>query len=150
MVDPSPLGFVTLIGWGLFRGGTHRSKRIITFNMHMKQSGETLEVQNKCAEIKISAERKAGESIKEGQEKGEIYTKEMGRPQKVSNDTILNSSDAPIRLPELGITHDESSRWQTIADMPEKYIVEVYSSSSIDFKCFLNSGESSCPCAVTA
>jgi len=73
-------------------------------------------MQNKCAEIKIRAERRAGELIKEGQENGTIADK--GRPKLISNDTIINSKAMPARLPELDITLDESSRWQTLAEMP--------------------------------
>ena len=76
------------------------------------------EMQNKCAEIKIRAERRAGELLKEGQEKGEILTQDSGRPQKVLHDAIHNNQ--PKTLRELGIEPTQSHRFQTLADMPEE------------------------------
>lgn len=68
--------------------------------MYAKQAGETLEVQNQIAEIKIRAERKAGELIKE-------------MPKAKNQNSATNT------LLEAGISHIQSSRWQTVAEIPE-------------------------------
>lgn len=56
-----------------------------------------------ATEIKVRAERKAGEMLAE-------MPKINGRPQKASTDT---------RLSDLGISYDQSSRWQKLAAVPE-------------------------------
>jgi hypothetical protein len=67
--------------------------------LYTKQAGEGLEMQNWCAEIKLRAERRAGELLKE-------------------RATDLHPVSRERRLPE-GISHIKSHRWQTIADLPE-------------------------------
>lgn len=75
-----------------------------------------LEAQNYAAEIKIRAERKLGELLAE--------TVIAHRPPKVSDHTTLT---------ELGISRDESSRWQQMASIPEpvfeQYIAETKATS---------------------
>ncbi|MGD2111665.1 MAG: MT-A70 family methyltransferase, partial [Phycisphaerae bacterium] len=78
---------------------------------YSKQAGESLEMQNDCAEIKIRAERRAGELLQEMHKNG------GGRPTKTRN-TMLQVS-GPTLL-ELGVTRMQSSRWQTIAAIPER------------------------------
>lgn len=64
-----------------------------------------VEAENHAAEIKVLAERKGGELLPDI-----IRSPMEGRPEKASDAT---------RLSDLGITYDQSSRWQTIASMPE-------------------------------
>jgi len=71
----------------------------------LKQAKESPEVIRKAEEIKLRAERRAGELLKE--------TVKPGNPQ-LSTDTTIE------KLPELGITRDQSSRWQKIASIPEE------------------------------
>ena len=74
---------------------------------YAKQQGESLEMQNNCAEIKIRAERRAGEILKETElNKG-------GRPSK-------NRSSDSTSLSDIGINKDQSSTWQRIADIPKE------------------------------
>jgi len=54
--------------------------------------------------VKIDAERKAGELLKQMAEEGERATADKGRPPKVSHRATL--------LPDLGINRTQSSRWQ--------------------------------------
>ncbi len=82
---------------------------------YAKQAGESLEMQNNCAEIKLRAERRAGELLQETDKNG------GGRPKKTSN-TMLQVS-LPT-LMELGLTRMQSSRWQTIANIPERIFEE--------------------------
>jgi hypothetical protein len=71
--------------------------------LYAKQQGESLQMQNDVAEIKLRAERRLGELLSE--------TVHPGNPQ-LSRDATIG------RLPD-GITKDQSSRWQQVADIPE-------------------------------
>jgi hypothetical protein len=75
--------------------------------VYAKQAGD-FELQNQAAEIRIRAERRAGELLGDMQTSGERQAKERGRPKKVSS---------PTTLPKLGITRDQSSKWQRLARM---------------------------------
>jgi N6-adenosine-specific RNA methylase IME4 len=66
---------------------------------YVRQQGASLEMQNQCAEIKLRAERKAGEMLAE-------------------RDTDLHPVSREHILPE-GITHAQSHRWQLEASLPE-------------------------------
>ncbi len=82
--------------------------------MYSKQAGESLEMQNNCVEIKIRAERRAGELLKEsGRKKGETNRKIM------CHDGILSPT-----LKKLGIEPKQSMRWQIIAGIPERVFEE--------------------------
>jgi hypothetical protein len=72
---------------------------------YAKLAGD-LNMQNMAAEIRIRAERRAGELLVDMQTSGERQPKERGRPTKVSS---------PTTLPKLGITRDQSSKWQRLA-----------------------------------
>jgi hypothetical protein len=61
-------------------------------------------------EIRIVAERRAGELLLEMKERGERA--EVGRPQKTSNTTTISA---------LGISKDQSSRWQQLALVPSEH-----------------------------
>jgi len=80
--------------------------------LYCKQARHSLEMQNQCAEIKLRAERRAGEMLSEteknpgGQVEHESYPSHDGRGR------------IP-KLSELGITPNQSSRWQKISEIPE-------------------------------
>ncbi len=74
---------------------------------YAKQAGD-YELQNKAAEIRILAERRAGELLTDLHATGQRQGKESGRPAKVSSATTL---------PKLGITRDQSSKWQRLAKL---------------------------------
>ena len=67
--------------------------------LYTRQAGEGLEMQNWCAEIKLRAERRAGELLRE-------------------RDTDLHPVSRERLLPE-GISHIQSHRWQAIAELPD-------------------------------
>jgi N6-adenosine-specific RNA methylase IME4 len=81
-----------------------------------------LEAQNEAAEVKIRAERLAGQLIQEGQERGEIAT--SGRPSA--------NGDSVSQLADIDISRKESSRWQQEAAIPaddfEQYVEETKAS----------------------
>ena len=74
---------------------------------YAKQAGD-YELQNQAAEIRILAERRAGELLADMHATGQRQGKEHGRPTKVSS---------PTTLPKLGITRDQSSKWQRMAKL---------------------------------
>jgi hypothetical protein len=78
---------------------------------YAKQARDTQMVQW-ATEIKVRAERRAGEMLAQAKERGEVRE---GRPGKLSAGSTVSS------LPKLGITRDQSSRWQRLADMPEEH-----------------------------
>ena len=75
---------------------------------YAKQAGEGLDMQNRCAEIKIRAERRAGELLKES------VRHEGGRPEKHGHGVRVSHTIPP------GISEKESQRWQKVASVPEK------------------------------
>jgi len=80
---------------------------------YVKTIGESLEVQNAAAEIKLRAERKAGEML------AAMEKNEGGRPPKTGN-TML-----PVSLEDLGITKMQSSRWQKEATVDDEDFAEL-------------------------
>lgn len=66
--------------------------------VYAKQAGD-FDLQNQAAEIRIRAERRAGELLVDMQTSGERQAKERGRPTKVS---------CRFTLPKLGISRDQS------------------------------------------
>jgi hypothetical protein len=74
---------------------------------YAKQAGD-FELQNHAAEIRLLAERRAGQLLVDMNATGQRQAKERGRPTKVST---------PTTLPKLGITRDQSSKWQRLARM---------------------------------
>jgi len=81
--------------------------------LYCKQAKASLEMQNQCAEIKLRAERRAGEMLTET---------EKNPGGQVEHESYL-SHDGRGRIPklsELGITWNQSSRWQKIGEIPEE------------------------------
>jgi len=66
---------------------------------YYKQIGDSLEMQNQCAEIKIRAERRAGELI----------------PEQIT----VGTKSHDVTLSDLDISNKQSARWQAIASVPE-------------------------------
>ena len=72
---------------------------------YARQAGD-YELQNTAAEIRILAERKAGQLLVNMEEVGQRQTREHGRPRKASS---------PVTLSKVGITRNQSSKWQRLA-----------------------------------
>ena len=83
--------------------------------VYAQQSLNT-DVERKAAEIRIRAERRAGELLKGMKETGEraSATGNLKRGPK-SKDTTSEKT-----LSDLCITRDESSKWQKLAEIPEE------------------------------
>src|SRR5262245_50743385 len=84
---------------------------------YFKAAGHSRRIAQEAAEIRLRAERKAGEILVETKERGERASASKGRPEKESH---------VVTLSDLDITKMQSSRWQAIASVPEpvfeKYI----------------------------
>jgi len=80
--------------------------------LYAKQANDTDLIQ-KATEIKVRAERKAGEMLRKAAEQGDRNT--GGKPSIESTVT-----SAPT-LAEIGITRDQSSRYQKLAAMPDEH-----------------------------
>ena len=76
----------------------------------LRQAKESPEVIKKAEEIKLRAERRAGELLKE-------TPMAKGAAEKDWNKTVSNGTTA---LSDMGISRDQSSKWQKIASIPEE------------------------------
>lgn len=72
-----------------------------------------LEMQNRCAEIKIRAERRAGEIL---------FVMEKNPGGQVEHESYLSFESTPRaqKLSDIGLSRNQSSQWQSIASIPEK------------------------------
>lgn len=89
--------------------------------LYLKQRNESLEAQNAAAEIKLWAERRAGEMLVAMEESGDRNGRGGDRKTKSNDSTLIES---PRSLSDLGISKDESSRFQAVADIPEPLFEE--------------------------
>ena len=87
---------------------------------YVKQQGESLEMQNAAAEIKLRCERKAGELLRD-------MDKATGNQHTVAQSH--DETEQTQKLSDLGINKSQSSRWQQVAKIPEsefeKHIAET-------------------------
>lgn len=93
--------------------------------IYAKEAKLGLEAQNHAAEIKLRAERRAGELL------AEMDKHEGGRPVKTA-DTV--SAVTPPTLEQLGISDKQSSRWQGIAAIPEPLFEQTIEAAKEDGK----------------
>ena len=87
--------------------------RAEAMRLYCKQAQHSLEMQNQCAEIKLRAERRAGEMLTETEK----------NPGGQAEHGSYLSHDGRGRIPklsELGISWNQSSRWQKISEIPEE------------------------------
>lgn len=82
--------------------------------LYVKQQGYGLEIQNDIAEIKLRAERRAGELL------AEIDKAKGGNPKLQSILKPTGDTLSPVALEDLGISKKQSSRWQLEAEVPEE------------------------------
>jgi hypothetical protein len=91
--------------------------RARAFEVYAKQA-LNLDAERKAAEIRIRAERKAGELLKEMKSGGH---RQSGRGSKKAE-----SCGTTPQLKDLGISKDQSSKWQQLADIPaEEFEAEL-------------------------
>lgn len=78
--------------------------------LYARQANDT-ELIEKATEIKVRAERRAGEMLRKARESGDL--RGQGNPQL--------STASTIGLEQIGITRDQSSRYQKLAEMPAEH-----------------------------
>lgn len=74
----------------------------------VKAARASFDALNLCAEIKLKAERRAGELLRE-----------QGRRQGERDQTLQSATFEKPKLEDMGINRTQSSRWQRIAGIPE-------------------------------
>lgn len=84
---------------------------------YVAQANGSKEMQNQCAEIKLRAERRAGEMLKD------TIPHKGGRPK---------NTDTMSALSEAGVTEKQSSRWQQEASVPEDVFEEYIENTKAD------------------
>jgi len=84
--------------------------------LYAKQANDTDLIQ-KATEIKVRAERKAGEMLRKAKDIGQRADRGDTHQQERMSDA---STFAPT-LAEIGITRDQSSRYQKLAAMPDEH-----------------------------
>lgn len=84
---------------------------------YIRQQKGSFEMQNQAAEIKLRAERRAGEMLKgmEMNTGGNIKTL-----KQYPTGSIVEPVGEPPKLAELGISKQQSYRWQLEAELPEE------------------------------
>ena len=80
------------------------------FRIVAKKAGASLEVVNQVVELKIWAERRAGEMLRD------MEKHRGGRPQKNQS----HDDTGYAVLSDLNITKSQSARWQQIAGIPNR------------------------------
>jgi len=95
---------------------------------YAKKQKESLEIQNKMAEITLRCTRRMGEMLKERQ-MNEGNRIASNREVRRSHDGTAKASNGEVKLADIGITKNESSRAQAIARLPaatfEQHIAKV-------------------------
>ena len=88
--------------------------------LYAKQIGESLEMQNNIAEIKLRAERRAGEMLRETEKnKGTAGTGDANIGRGTGGTIVLPPVDDTPTLADMGISKGESSNRQKVAAIPE-------------------------------
>lgn len=89
---------------------------------YAKQAGESLEMQNQCAEIKIRAERRGGEILND-------LPKNQGERTDLTSSIVDDVKSYGQVLKEEKISRGTAARWGSLADIPkadfEAHIVET-------------------------
>ena len=95
------------------------------------RQAQNTEAERKAAEVRIRAERRAGELLKEMGTQGTRQGR--GERKAMSGDTTLAPSGVISKLPtlaEMGITRDQSSKWQQLAAVPAKDFEEAIATTT--------------------
>lgn len=86
----------------------HIRDKAEAIRQYAKARGESLAIQNDAAEIKLRAERRAGDLLRD---------RDVARP---GGDRKSKSRDVTLKLENVGVTRSESHRWQREADVSEE------------------------------
>ena len=89
------------------------------YRIRIKQAKAGLELQNKAAEIKLRAERRAGELLAQDERAKGSRGQLAGRDASGAPMVVEPEKAAPT-LADLGISWNQSSAWQIVAAIPEE------------------------------
>lgn len=90
---------------------------------HYAKQAKNTEAETKACEIRLRAERRCGQMV------GEMEKARPGRPpNNPSHDTTY--SRGAQTLTQLGISRDQSSRWQKLAAIPEDQFEATFANTS--------------------
>lgn len=93
--------------------------KALALEAYAKQAKNT-ENERRACEIRLRAERKVGQLLQTMAKAKERQTKADNlKKGSKSYDTTSGKVAAPISLKDLGISRDQSSRWQKLADVPQ-------------------------------
>jgi hypothetical protein len=91
--------------------------------LYAKQANDN-ELVEKATEIRVRAQRKAGEMLTLGKQRGDRASQadagKIGAAERWNSGSDAATSHAPT-LAEIGITKDQSSRWQSLASMSDEH-----------------------------
>jgi hypothetical protein len=79
--------------------------------MYAKQAHNT-EAERRACEVRLRAERKSAQLLRLMKERGELDAGKGGDRKSPSQPTRVKT------LADFGITYDQSSKWQKLADIP--------------------------------
>lgn len=87
--------------------------KALALQSYLKQSRQSLEMQNMAAEIRIRSERRGGQIL------SDMDLNPGGQAEHKSYLSRQSTGKIP-KLSDLGISRNQSSRWQVIASIPEE------------------------------
>ena len=83
------------------------------------QQARNLDAERKCCEVRIRAERRAGELLREMKVSGQRQKQGDSGGNRKQTSRNQTSAAPAAKLADLNITRDQSSKWQQLAEVPE-------------------------------
>jgi hypothetical protein len=91
---------------------------------HYMRQASNKEAEHQAIRIRLRAERKLGKMLKKMAQSGERAG--SGRPkEKPSQPVIVSDSEEPQTLMDMGISLNQSAKWQKVAEVPEEEFEEL-------------------------
>jgi hypothetical protein len=84
-----------------------------------------LEAGNNITESRLRIERAIGSLIKRMQEAGELNGHGGDRKSSIHDETLIFEINKPLTIADVGISKNQSYRWQTMAALPEERFEEA-------------------------
>ncbi len=91
---------------------------------YFRRANDT-EMEQKAALARVRAERRAGELLREREMAKGARGNPGGRGSKIVRSVAATAQSEPKTLKEIGITKDQSSKYQQLADIPEQEFEET-------------------------
>src|SRR5262245_21064880 len=94
--------------------------KAIAFEAYAKEA-KNAEAERKAREIRLRAERRAGQLLKQMKSDGQRATAR----QNLKRGPKSSPTTSEATLKDLGVTRDQSSQWQQLGDVPEEQFEEA-------------------------